>query len=342
MPKTKIVILNWNGEEHLDRYLPSVVSSVEGLDEVSVVVADNGSTDASLELLQRDFPSVEVVRLDKNYGFAEGYNRALQQVEADYYILLNSDVETPRGWIEPLVRCLDEMPDVAACAPKLRAVTAPESFEYAGASGGYIDLLGYPFCRGRILRSIERDAGQYDDARNLFWVSGAAYCCRAELFRQMGGFDGDYFAHMEEIDLSWRLQRAGWQIRIIPESCVYHYGGGTLQTDSPRKIFLNHRNNLAMLFKCASPMQCILVLMLRPCLDFLAALTYLAQGHVANFKAVFRAWWEVLGQWRVLKEKRARINAQSCSNGDRYIYRNSILWQYLIGKRCAGQLRLPE
>ncbi|MBR5820168.1 MAG: glycosyltransferase family 2 protein [Alistipes sp.] len=342
MSKTKIVILNWNGEEHLERFLPSVVRSVEGVEGVSVVVADNGSTDASLALLQRDFPTVEVVRLDKNYGFAEGYNRALQQVEADYYILLNSDVETPRGWIEPLVQCLDEHPEVAACAPKLRYTEERENFEYAGASGGYIDFLGYPFCRGRILRAIECDEGQYDDERDLFWVSGAAYCCRAELFHRMGGFDGDYFAHMEEIDLSWRLQLKGWKIRIVPQSVVYHYGGGTLKTDSPRKIQLNHRNNLAMLFKCGSPLQCLLVLLLRPGLDCLAALTYLAQGHTANFKAVFRAWWEVLGWYSELKKKRRQVRSDVAPEGDRYIYRSSILWQYLIGNRRAAQLRLPR
>ncbi|MBR4052924.1 MAG: glycosyltransferase family 2 protein [Alistipes sp.] len=341
MPRTKIVILNWNGEEHLRRFLPSVVQSIEGVAGVSVVVADNGSTDGSLALLGCDFPMVELVTLERNYGFAEGYNRALKGVEADYYILLNSDVETPRGWVEPLIQCLEEHPDVAACAPKLRSVVAPEKFEYAGASGGYIDFLGYPFCRGRVLRVIEEDHGQYDDARDLFWVSGAAYCCRAELFHSLGGFDGDYFAHMEEIDLSWRLQLAGWRIRIVPQSVVYHYGGGTLSTDSPRKIFLNHRNNLAMLFKCGSPWQCLVVLLLRPGLDCLAALTYLVQGHTAHFTAVFRAWWEVIGWYSALCEKRRRVRA-AVKQESKYIYCGSILWQYLIGKRRANQLRLPR
>lgn len=342
MPTTKIVILNWNGEAHLSRFLPSVVESVSALPEVGVVVADNGSTDGSLALLERDFPSVEVVRLDRNYGFAEGYNRALKQIEATYYILLNSDVETPQGWVEPLVRCLDENPEVGACAPKLRYTEEPENFEYAGAAGGYIDFLGYPFCRGRMLRHIERDEGQYDDERDLFWVSGAAYCCRAELFHRMGGFDGDFFAHMEEIDLSWRMQLAGWRVRIVPQSRVYHYGGGTLKTDSPRKIFLNHRNNLAMLVKCATPMQCLVVLLLRPALDLLAAMSYLVQGHTENFKAVFRAWWEVLGWRSALKRKRREVQAITTGRGDRYIYRGSMLFCYLIGKRRASQLRLPR
>lgn len=334
MSKTKIVILNWNGVQHLRRFLPSVVRSV-GTD-VGVVVADNGSTDGSLALLDAEFSSVEVVRLDRNYGFAEGYNRALQQVEADYLILLNSDVETPAGWVEPLVRCLDEHPEVAACAPKLRFTEHREQFEYAGAAGGYMDYFGYPFCRGRLLRSIETDRGQYDDERDLFWVSGAAFCCRAEVFRALGGFDGDFFAHMEEIDLSWRMQLAGYRVRIVPQSVVYHYGGGTLQTDSPRKVYLNHRNNLSMLFKCGTVGQLWLLFLVRPWLDLLAACSYLAQGHGKGFCKVFRAWWDFLGQLGVLRRKRRQILRKA--DGTRYIYRGSLLLRYLFGARRFDQL----
>ena len=216
MPVAKIVILNWNGEQHLRRFLPGVVAAApEG---VGVVVADNGSTDGSVALLSAEFPSVEVLALGRNYGFAEGYNRALARIEADYYILLNSDVETPQGWLGPLLETLDRDADVAAVAPKLRALTDRGRFEYAGAAGGFIDYLGYPFCRGRILRSTEVDEGQYDDARDVFWVSGAAFCCRAAVFRALGGFDPDFFAHMEEIDLCWRMQLAGWRVRIVPQS----------------------------------------------------------------------------------------------------------------------------
>lgn len=334
MSKTKIVILNWNGAQHLRRFLPSVVRSVGA--DVGVVVADNGSTDGSLALLDAEFPSVEVVRLDRNYGFAEGYNRALQQVEADYLILLNSDVETPAGWVEPLVRCLDEHPEVAACAPKLRFTEHREQFEYAGAAGGYMDYLGYPFCRGRLLRSIEIDRGQYDDERDLFWVSGAAFCCRAEVFRALGGFDGDFFAHMEEIDLSWRMQLAGYRVRIVPQSVVYHYGGGTLQTDSPRKVYLNHRNNLSMLFKCGSAGQLWMLFLVRPWLDLLAACSYLAQGHGKGFCKVFRAWWDFMGQLGVLRRKRRQILRKA--DGARYIYRGSLLLRYLFGARRFDQL----
>ena len=235
------------------RFLPSVLASVpEG---VGVVVADNGSTDDSLAALAAGFPSVTVLRMDRNYGFAGGYNRALEHIEADYYLLLNSDVETPEGWLAPILDCLDRNPDVAVAAPKLISCADRTEFEYAGAAGGFIDYLGYPFCRGRILRCVEKDRGQYDDERDVFWVSGAAFCCRADVFRALGGFDGDFFAHMEEIDLCWRMQLAGYRVRIVPRSRVYHLGGGTLQTDSPAKVFYNHRNNLAMLYKCASPAQ---------------------------------------------------------------------------------------
>ena len=282
------MILNWNGAGHLRRFLPSVLASVpEG---VGVVVADNGSTDDSLGVLEREFPAVGRIVLDRNYGFAGGYNRALEYLDADYFILLNSDVETPAGWVEPLVETLDRDRTVAAVAPKLLSLVEPARFEYAGASGGFIDYLGYPFCRGRILQCVERDEGQYDDARDVFWASGAAFCCRAEVFRAMGGFDEDFFAHMEEIDLCWRMQLAGYRVRIVPRSRVYHLGGGTLQTDSPAKVFYNHRNNLAMLYKCASPAQRLCVAVARPALDLLAALSYLMQGRRDNFRAVFRAW----------------------------------------------------
>ena len=271
MPNVEIVILNWNGEEHLRRFLPSVVAAApEG---VGVVVADNGSTDGSVALLEREFPSVGVVRLERNYGFAGGYNRALERIEAEYFVLLNSDVETPPGWLEPLLDCLRRHPDVAVVSPKLLSFRDRGRFEYAGASGGFIDFLGYPFCRGRILRSVECDAGQYDDARDVFWVSGAAFCCRADVFRALGGFDADFFAHMEEIDLCWRMQLAGWRVRVVPESRVYHLGGGTLATDSPAKVFYNHRNDLAMLYKCASPWQRAVVAVVRPWASTSAART---------------------------------------------------------------------
>ena len=336
MSSTKIVILNWNGTAHLRRYLPSVVAAAAP--GVGIVVADNGSTDDSVAMLRQEFPGVELLQLDCNYGFAGGYNRALRQIEADFYVLLNSDVETPAGWLGPLVECLERNPDVAAVAPKLLADADRTSFEYAGAAGGYIDFLGYPFCRGRMLRTIEHDRGQYDDARDVFWVSGAAFCCRADVFHALGGFDEAFFAHMEEIDLCWRMQLAGYRVRIVPQSTVYHLGGGTLATDSPRKVFFNHRNNLAMLYKCAAPGQRFVVALLRPGLDLLAALSYLAQGRADNFRAVFRAWRDFLAWHHALRTARRAVQALRVPNARIPIYRGFFLLRYLFGRRTFGKM----
>ena len=291
-----------------------------------------------LAVLAEKFPTVAVVRLDRNYGFAGGYNRALAQVEADYYLLLNSDVETPRGWLEPILGVLEREPDVAVVSPKLVSWLDRTKFEYAGASGGFIDFLGYPFCRGRILKRVEADEGQYDDARDVFWVSGAAFCCRADVFRALGGFDDDFFAHMEEIDLCWRMQLAGYRVRVVPGSTVYHLGGGTLTTDSPTKVFYNHRNNLAMLYKCASPWQRAVVAVVRPGLDLLAALSYLVQGRADSFRAVFRAWRDFLGWHGELARKRRAIRASRRGSAAANIYRGSVLLRYLLGRRTFGRL----
>ena len=242
MKQTAVVILNWNGRQHLEQFLPSVVEHTP--QQVRIVVADNGSTDDSIAFIEQTYPDIDIIRLDKNYGFAEGYNRALERVDAEFFILLNSDVEVTAGWVEPLVATLTNHRTVAAVAPKLRSYGHREYFEYAGAAGGYIDILGYPFCRGRILSTLEKDCGQYDSAQEVFWASGAAFCCRADVFRMLGGFDADFFAHMEEIDLCWRMQLAGYKVMVEPHSVVYHLGGGTMPNESPRKLYLNYRNNL--------------------------------------------------------------------------------------------------
>ena len=335
MPLVRVVILNWNGRETLARFLPSVVASLP--DWADVVVADNGSTDDSCAFVEREFPSVRLLCLERNYGFAGGYNRALEQLEGDYFVLLNSDVETPAGWLEPLIGTLERHPETAAVAPKLRSVTDPARFEYAGAAGGYIDWLGYPFCRGRVLKRIERDEGQYDDEREVFWVSGAAFCCRASAFREAGGFDEAFFAHMEEIDLCWRLQLRGWTLRIVPRSTVYHLGGATLAVDSPRKIYLNHRNNLRMLYKCAAPGQRFAAAVLRPLLDALAALSYLVQGHGRAFLAVFRAWGDFLKAHPALRAERRAVQAAAVKR-PAGIYRGSILLCFLAGRRTFGRI----
>ncbi len=327
MARLSVVILNWNGRRHLERYLPSVVAHTEG--DAEVVVADNGSTDDSLQWLRLNYPDVRVIRLDRNYGFAGGYNRALREVKSEYVLLLNSDVEVTAGWWQPLVEVLDTESDVAAVAPKLLADMERTKFEYAGAAGGFIDYLGYPFCRGRILSNVEEDRGQYDDRRDIFWASGAAMCCRREVFESLGGFDEDFFAHMEEIDLQWRMQLAGWRIVVEPKSVVFHLGGGTLPASS-RKIFLNHRNNLAMLFKCASPMQRAVVAVVRPATDMLEALVNLVTLHPQRAWAIVRAWGEFIAWHGVLSRKRkAVVRTKKVDN----IYRNSIVLRYIFGGR---------
>ena len=327
MARLSVVILNWNGRRHLERYLPSVVAHTEG--DAEVVVADNGSTDDSLQWLRLNYPDVRVIRLDRNYGFAGGYNRALREVASEYVLLLNSDVEVTAGWWQPLVEVLDTESDVAAVAPKLLADMERTKFEYAGAAGGFIDYLGYPFCRGRILSNVEEDRGQYDNRRDIFWASGAAMCCRREVFESLGGFDEDFFAHMEEIDLQWRMQLAGWRIVVEPKSMVYHLGGGTLPASS-RKIFLNHRNNLAMLFKCASPMQRAVVAVVRPATDMLEAFVNLVTLHPQRAWAIVRAWGEFIAWHGALSRKRkAVVRTKKVDN----IYRNSIVLRYIFGGR---------
>lgn len=325
--KLSVVILNWNGRKHLERFLPSVVQHTSG--EAEVVVADNGSTDDSLQWLHDNYPQVRTIVLDQNYGFAGGYNRALQQVDSDYVLLLNSDVEVTSGWWQLLVELLDNEKDVAAVAPKLRSVDNPDMFEYAGASGGFIDYLGYPFCRGRILSAVERDEGQYDDRRDIFWASGAALCCRREVYVELGGLDEDFFAHMEEIDLQWRMQLAGWRIMVEPRSVVYHLGGGTLPISS-RKVYLNHRNNLAMLFKCSSPMQRITVAVVRPFTDMLEAVAYLVTLHPHKAWAIVRAWGRFIAWHSMLSRKRKEVKRVKSVE---HIYRNSIVVRYLFGCR---------
>lgn len=333
--RTAIVILNWNGVEHLRTFLPSVVRFTPP--EVDIVVADNGSTDDSLAFLEQNFPAIKLVCLDQNYGFAEGYNRALKEVEADYYILLNSDIEVTPQWVEPLIATLDANPSVAAVAPKLLAYNDPTRFEYAGAAGGFIDFLGYPFCRGRILSTTEHDCGQYDTPREVFWASGAAFCCRAELFHRLGGFDGDFFAHMEEIDLCWRMQLAGYKVMCEPRSVVYHLGGGTLPNESPRKLYLNYRNNLSMLFKCAPTWQRCVVAVARPAADMLSALIYLLKGQTSLFSATIRAYWDFMRLHHSLSKKRHAIRSAATAES-RQIYRGSIVLRYALGKKRFGDM----
>lgn len=326
MDKTAIVILNWNGVKMLTRFLPNVLDYSR--DEAVVYVADNGSTDNSLEVLKRHFPEVRLVLLDKNYGFAEGYNRALQQIEAKYYVLLNSDVEVSLHWLTPLTEFMDNNPDAAACQPKLLAEKDRDAYEYAGACGGYLDRYGYPFCRGRIFDTVENDNGQYDYETEILWATGACMMIRAEDFMRSGGFDASFFAHSEEIDLCWRLRLMGRKIFCVPDSYVYHVGGGTLPKNNPMKTYLNFRNNLTMLYKNLSDNELRPVMRMRVLLDYIAAFQALLSGRTGDFKAIingrkaFKAW---LPEYRKVREE---VQAKRAVDDVPGIYRRSILWQY--------------
>lgn len=285
MKRIAVVILNWNGVSMMKRFLPGVVKHSP---EAEIVVADNASTDESLVWLEKEMPMVRRVVLDKNYGFAEGYNRGLEPVKAEYYLLLNSDVEVTEGWLQPMLRYMDEHPEVAACQPKLRCQWAPEMLEYAGACGGYIDWLGYPFCRGRVQGKVEKDEGQHDTIAPILWASGAALMIRSKDYWEAGGLDGRFFAHQEEIDLCWRLRSRGRGIVCIPESVVYHVGGGTLPKENPRKTYLNFRNNLLLLYKNLSEKELKRVMWRRRYLDALASVVFLLKGNFGSFKAVWQ------------------------------------------------------
>ena len=309
--KTAVVILNWNTRDYLRKFLPGLIASTEGLD-AEVIVADNASTDGSLEMLAAEFPDVRRISLDRNYGFTGGYNRALAQVEADYYVLINSDIEVPQGWLKPLTDWMDTHPHCGACGPKLLSYDHRDRFEYAGAAGGLLDRYGYPFCRGRILQKVEKDEGQYDTPEDVFWVSGACLLVRSKLWKKLGGLDDRFFAHMEEIDLCWRMQLSGYTVTVVPESFVYHIGGGTLPNESPFKLRLNFRNNLLLMennlaktFRAqgysveGSLGKARRRIFVRMLLDGASALTYLVTKRYNSYKAVVQAH----GEYRKLRRK---------------------------------------
>ena len=326
MDKVAIVILNWNGVKMLTRFLPTVLDYSR--DEAVVYVADNASTDNSVEVLKKHFPEVRLVLLDKNWGFAEGYNKAFEQIEAEYYVLLNSDVEVTHHWLTPLIEFMDNRPDVAACQPKLLSESDHDAFEYAGACGGFVDRYGYPFCRGRVFDTVENDDGQYDYAAEVLWATGACMMVRTADYKAAGGFDARFFAHNEEIDLCWRLRLMGRKIFCIPDSAVYHIGGGTLPKNNPMKTYLNFRNNLTMLYKNLSDGELHHVMRVRSVLDYVAALQAMLSGRMGDFKAILRGR-RAFKQW-LPDYREVRRSVQSMRKVDSVtgIYRRSILWQY--------------
>lgn len=325
--KVAVVILNWNGEKMLVKYLPTLLQHLQ--ESVEVFVADNASTDNSVALLKEKFPTVKCILLDKNWGFAEGYNQALRQINATYYILLNSDIEVSSGWLSPLITWMDVHPETAACQPKLLSIRQRNYFEYAGACGGFIDKYGYPFCRGRVFDVVEKDEGQYDEVCPILWATGACLMIRATDYWKVGGLDGRFFAHNEEIDLCWRLRAMGREIYCVPESKVYHVGGGTLPKNNPMKTYLNFRNNLTMLYKILETDELQHVMRVRWWLDYVAAFKMLIlDGHWGDFKAVFKAR-KAFRKWKKDFEGDRQYLLQHRSVSNRQLLSPySVLWQY--------------
>lgn len=341
LPSVAIVILNWNGKAFLERFLPSVCAT--RYSNLSIYVADNASTDDSVAYVEAAFPQVRIIRNATNSGFAGGYNEALRHVKADVFVLLNQDVEVTPNWIEPVIEYMQQNPTVAACQPKMLAYADRESFEYAGAAGGWMDILGYTFCRGRILYLTEKDKGQYNNPQDIFWATGAALFIRSSCFFEAGGFDPYFFAHMEEVDLCWRLQRAGYRISYCPQSVVYHVGGGSLPQGNPRKLYLNFRNNLIMLCKNLHFGEQWIILSQRHFLDLLAAFKSLVSGKPKDMMAIFRAYRDYY-KWRRTEEKKLIDTFPRKRLYDlQGVFHGIMIWRYyFLHKKTFTELWRPK
>jgi len=343
LPRVAVVILSWNGASYLREFLPSVLRS--SYPNLELIVADNDSSDESVSLLKESFPQVRLIQNGANLGFAAGYNKALKEVDADYYVLLNQDVEIEPGWIEPLVEALEMNPEIAAAQPKIRAYKKRNLFEYAGAAGGFIDLAAYPFCRGRLFDVVEEDRGQYDESMEIFWASGAALFIRSSVWHRFRGLDPVLFAHMEEIDLCWRIKRAGYSILSVPSSVVYHLGGGSLPMGHPHKTYLNFRNNLIIQIKNEKAGRLFWAYPLRLLLDGVAALRELLQGHWADFSAIARAHFYVhlrYFKWVASRRKTQRIIRQYrvAPDNEKGRYHGLLIVDFFISKKkYFSQLR---
>ena len=330
--RVAVIILNWNGEKLLREFLPSVIRNTNP-ELGRVIVVDNHSSDNSWGCLEQEFAGVERILFEENFGFAGGYNRALEMIETEYAVLLNSDVEVAPGWLEPLVNALDRDQQVVAVQPKILSYREKEKFEYAGASGGFIDYLGFPFCRGRVLDSTERDTGQYDDEREVFWATGAALCIRREPYLAAGGLDEAFFAHMEEIDLCWRLKNSGYILKVIPSSVVYHLGGGSLPMNHPRKLFLNYRNNLLMLHKNLGKESRGKVFFIRFLLDCMAGMLFLLKGEVANTRSIVQAY-------KAFRKMKKGYPVPEGVTSHAEMYQRSIVLEYFLrGKKKFSDLK---
>lgn len=324
--KVAVVILNWNGKKFLEKFLPSVIANSG---DAEIVIADNASSDDSVEWIKKNYPNLRIILNNYNGGFAKGYNDALSEIDAEYYVLLNSDIEVSEKWLEPMVELLDRRDDVAACQPKILSYYQKDHFEYAGAAGGFIDYYGYPFCRGRVFMSLEKDKGQYDDETEVFWATGACLMIRSKCFHDIGGLDDDFFAHMEEIDLCWRLKNAGYKIMVTGKSHIYHVGGGTLPKKSSMKTYLNFRNNFILLYKNLPASRLIPVFAVRILLDWVAAFKFLAEGGVGDFFAVAKAHSCFFFSIRKHYKKRKAQPDHTLSG----VYKRSIVVEYYIRKK---------
>jgi len=328
-PKVAIVILNWNGEKHLANFLPSVFNSQ--YPNLEIIIGDNASTDNSVQFLRETFPLIRVISNDENLGFAEGYNKVLNKVDADYYVLLNSDVEVTPNWINPVIEMMEADSSIAVAQPKIRDYYNRSSFEYAGAAGGFIDMFGYPFCRGRIFDTLEKDIGQYNDNLEIFWATGCALFIKSSIWKRVNGLDEQFFAHMEEIDLCWRIKNLGYKVMYCGKSTVYHVGGGTLHTESSYKTYLNFRNNGFLIRKNIKPLKAGLLILLRFCLDFLALLKFLFAGKFENAMAISKAHRHILAAFikgKVVYNK--DIAAKPNLTG---LYKRSLVWDYFVMKK---------
>jgi GT2 family glycosyltransferase len=338
IPKVAVVILNWNGIKHLRQFLPSVMSST--WPNLDIIVGDNASTDSSVEFIRQEYPSIQIIQNDQNYGFTGGYNKVLEHVEADYYILLNSDVEVSPGWIAPVINLMESDPLIAAAAPKIRAFNQRDYFEHAGAAGGYIDKYGYPFCQGRIFYEIEEDRGQYQQSHEVFWATGAAMFIKKHCWEEAGGFDDRFFAHMEEIDLCWRLKNMGYKVMYCAESQVFHLGGGTLNVENPFKTFLNFRNNLLLLQNNLPFWRAVFIISARIWMDLLALFRFLSEGKRKDAWAVSRAHQNFV--FRLLKGERRKQTKQLQTANSKLptkkyplkgIYNGSLVWDFFVKKK---------
>jgi len=334
-PSVAVVILNWNGKELLSRFLPGVVNSKYS--NLQLIVGDNASTDDSVAFIKLNFPQIKIIQNDQNYGFAEGYNRILEKVEADYYVLLNSDVEVPENWIEPVIRVMETDERIAAAQPKIKWQKNKSKFEYAGAAGGFMDINGFPFCRGRLFDEVENDFGQYNDKKEIFWASGAAFFIKKAVWKKTSGLDPDLFAHMEEIDLCWRLKNLGYKIIYCPDAEVYHVGGGTLDANNPRKIFLNFRNNLMIMQKNLPLSEVYFQLIIRFFIDFVALMQFLIKGKPEFAMAVSKAHFQFLKNLQKTGRKRADRQLPYCNHTG--VFKSSVVWSFFIkGIRHFSQL----